>query len=77
MVVSGDYCAIVCDKNKITLDDFYKWNPGVGVGTCDSLQLGAYVCVGYDARLDPDAGIKELRQVRSSPTPTPGPVLLP
>jgi LysM repeat protein len=44
-VVSGDGCWAIADTNKISLDDFYKWNPGVK-SDCSALWLGYYVCVG-------------------------------
>ncbi|MCJ1468156.1 hypothetical protein MMC07_006784 [Pseudocyphellaria aurata] len=45
-VQAGDGCQAIVDKNStFTLDDFYSWNPAVG-SSCQSLQLGYYVCVG-------------------------------
>ncbi|KAK4153834.1 hypothetical protein C8A00DRAFT_33378 [Chaetomidium leptoderma] len=38
-------CAGIADYNKISLDDFYKWNPSVGKG-CENLWLGYYMCAG-------------------------------
>ncbi|KAM7192209.1 hypothetical protein V8F33_008483 [Rhypophila sp. PSN 637] len=45
-VVAGDnlYCADIATKYKITLANFYKWNPGVG-SNCGFLWGGYYVCV--------------------------------
>ncbi|KAJ6084471.1 LysM domain protein [Penicillium sp. IBT 16267x] len=43
-VVEGDTCASIASANGITLANFYAWNPAVG--TCSSLWLGYYVCVG-------------------------------
>ncbi|KAH8432867.1 uncharacterized protein LDX57_010497 [Aspergillus melleus] len=43
-VVSGDECGKIASKAGITLQDFLKWNPGVG-GGCESLWLGYYVCI--------------------------------
>ncbi|KJR85305.1 LysM domain protein [Sporothrix schenckii 1099-18] len=46
-VVKGDTCQkiVSSNKNKITLAEFYKWNPAVG-DDCSSLYLDYYVCVG-------------------------------
>lgn len=44
-IVSGDTCQVVATKAKITLANFYKWNPSVG-SNCQYLQLGVYVCTG-------------------------------
>ncbi|KAL1860491.1 hypothetical protein VTK73DRAFT_7292 [Phialemonium thermophilum] len=45
-VQSGDTCqAIVDEYGTFSLDDFYKWNKGVGDG-CTSLWVDYYVCVG-------------------------------
>ncbi|KAJ0361674.1 hypothetical protein COL26b_013648 [Colletotrichum chrysophilum] len=51
-VASGQFCADVASEYGIDLDDFYKWNPDVG-SDCRNLQLGVWVCVGYDERLVP------------------------
>ncbi|OLN88298.1 LysM domain-containing protein-like protein 2 [Colletotrichum chlorophyti] len=58
-VSSGQFCADVAGEHRISLDDFYTWNPDVGTD-CRNLQLNVWVCVGYDERL--------------IPTVTPGPV---
>ncbi|KAB5513030.1 hypothetical protein GE09DRAFT_1047301 [Coniochaeta sp. 2T2.1] len=44
-VSSGDACQKIADQFKITLQNFYSWNPAVG-SACSSLWLGYYVCVG-------------------------------
>ncbi len=44
-VVSGDTCQDISDKAKITLAQFYSWNPSVG-SNCQYLQLGVYACIG-------------------------------
>ncbi|KAL7621054.1 hypothetical protein AAE478_008366 [Parahypoxylon ruwenzoriense] len=44
-VVSGDGCWAIAEEAGISLDDFYKWNPGVG-SDCSALWLGYAVCVG-------------------------------
>ncbi|KXJ85378.1 hypothetical protein Micbo1qcDRAFT_128179 [Microdochium bolleyi] len=44
-VVSGDFCQMIADKFKISLANFYSWNPAVGK-TCSALWLGYHVCVG-------------------------------
>jgi LysM repeat protein len=44
-VVKGDGCWAISQTYNIALDDFYKWNPGVG-STCATLQLDNYVCIG-------------------------------
>ena len=43
-VVAGDGCWDIANAFGITLDDFYKWNPGVGTD-CSALWLDYYVCV--------------------------------
>ncbi|KAK2590531.1 hypothetical protein QQS21_011781 [Conoideocrella luteorostrata] len=45
VVQKGDGCYDIAQANKITLDDFYKWNPGVG-SNCEALWLGYAVCIG-------------------------------
>ncbi|KHN93945.1 LysM domain-containing protein [Metarhizium album ARSEF 1941] len=45
VVQSGDGCYDLAQANGILLDDFYKWNPGVGQD-CAQLWLGYAVCVG-------------------------------
>ncbi|EEP78778.1 predicted protein [Uncinocarpus reesii 1704] len=44
-VVSGDNCYDIAQKAKISLSNFYAWNPAVG-NTCSSLWAGYYVCIG-------------------------------
>lgn len=44
-VVSGDGCWAIANEYSISLDDFYKWNPGVG-SDCSKLWSGYAVCVG-------------------------------
>ncbi|KAK2746093.1 hypothetical protein FQN57_003433 [Myotisia sp. PD_48] len=43
-VASGDNCATIQTKYKISAADFNKWNPEVGKD-CKTLWLGYYVCV--------------------------------
>ncbi|KAL2821497.1 hypothetical protein BJX63DRAFT_417905 [Aspergillus granulosus] len=43
-VESGDGCQFISNEYGISLDDFYKWNPGVDSG-CSALWLGYAVCV--------------------------------
>ncbi|KAL2201647.1 putative LysM domain protein [Sarocladium strictum] len=38
-------CQGIADYNKISLADFFKWNPSVNSG-CTNLWLGAYACAG-------------------------------
>ena len=45
LAVSGDECATVASNARISLADFYAWNPAVG-STCEYLDLGYYVCIG-------------------------------
>ncbi|KAK0669897.1 hypothetical protein QBC41DRAFT_302021 [Cercophora samala] len=45
VVADGDGCWAIADKYAIALDNFYKWNPGVG-GDCGALWKGYAVCVG-------------------------------
>ncbi len=78
-VVTGDDCTKIATAGNVTLSDFYKWNPGVGVNTCTTLWIGAYVCVGYDSRLDPNVNPSVIgREVVGEPGPTrtPAPVFL-
>jgi LysM repeat protein len=44
-VVTGDGCWAIADTNKITLDNFYKWNSAVKTD-CSALWPGYYVCIG-------------------------------
>jgi LysM repeat protein len=44
-VQSGDGCWAIADMNKISLDNFYKWNPAVKTD-CSALWGQYYVCVG-------------------------------
>ncbi|KAL5332236.1 hypothetical protein BJX70DRAFT_384756 [Aspergillus crustosus] len=45
LVVSGDGCWDIAAQARITLDDFYLWNPAVG-SSCSGLWPGYYVCIG-------------------------------
>ena len=45
LVVSGDTCRDIIDNARITLAQFYAWNPSVG-SNCQYLQLGVYACIG-------------------------------
>ncbi|EFX06453.1 peptidoglycan-binding protein [Grosmannia clavigera kw1407] len=45
VVVSGDTCYAISTTYKISLDEFYGWNPNVGTD-CSALWLGYAVCVG-------------------------------
>ncbi|KAL4940189.1 hypothetical protein BDV06DRAFT_197177 [Aspergillus oleicola] len=47
-VAEGDQCGSIANDYDITLDDFYRWNPGVG-DACGSLWLEYYVCVGISS----------------------------
>ena len=38
-------CQGIADYNKISISDFYKWNPKVK-DDCSNLELGAYACAG-------------------------------
>lgn len=44
-VVKDDGCWAIANTYKIDLNDFYKWNPGVG-SSCGTLWVDNYVCVG-------------------------------
>ncbi|KAH8698612.1 hypothetical protein BGW36DRAFT_148853 [Talaromyces proteolyticus] len=44
-VQSGDTCVGIANDNKISLSEFYSWNPAVG-SSCQVLLTGYYVCVG-------------------------------
>ncbi|KAK4209330.1 hypothetical protein QBC37DRAFT_294816, partial [Rhypophila decipiens] len=43
LVKTGDTCDKIVAANKITLDNFIKWNTGVGGKACTSLWANAYV----------------------------------
>ncbi|KAF7558463.1 hypothetical protein G7046_g5707 [Stylonectria norvegica] len=40
----GDHCAKVCDENKVSRDDFKKWNPSVK-SDCSLVEKGVYYCL--------------------------------
>lgn len=44
LIFVGKYCYDLAQDNNITLDEFYKWNPGVG-DDCQYLQSGYVYCV--------------------------------
>ncbi|GKU06925.1 unnamed protein product [Fusarium langsethiae] len=44
-VVSGDYCYSICEDNKITQEDFIKWNLSVKKD-CSLVQKGLSYCIG-------------------------------
>ncbi|KAK3684115.1 hypothetical protein B0T22DRAFT_493669 [Podospora appendiculata] len=41
-VKTGDYCYLIATNNGITLDQLYRYNPGL---VCNPLQIGLVVCV--------------------------------
>ena len=43
-VESGDTCASIASKNRISVSQFTTWNTGLG-SNCQSLWLGVYTCV--------------------------------
>ncbi|KAF4340316.1 hypothetical protein FBEOM_5765 [Fusarium beomiforme] len=45
LVSKGGTCSAIASDSKISLADFYTWNPAVG-SKCQSLWAGYYVCVG-------------------------------
>ncbi|POR31926.1 Uncharacterized protein TPAR_07876 [Tolypocladium paradoxum] len=45
LVKSGDGCYDIALANKITLSDFYSWNPALN-GDCSGLYSDYYACVG-------------------------------
>ncbi|KAL2822655.1 hypothetical protein BJX63DRAFT_417677 [Aspergillus granulosus] len=49
MVATGDTCAAIAVDNRISLADFYAWNPAVGAD-CRALWGGYYVCVGVPGK---------------------------
>lgn len=49
-VQSGDSCDAVAKKNGISVDDFTKWNPGVGGTRCSTLWANVYACVNIIGR---------------------------
>ncbi|KAB8075217.1 hypothetical protein BDV29DRAFT_155828 [Aspergillus leporis] len=46
LVSRGQTCETVAYLNSISLDDFFKWNPDVGVPHCNNLLADYEVCVG-------------------------------
>ncbi len=68
-VASGDTCQAVATRNNIALTDFYAWNPAVGTRG-SVLQVGVWVCVGFDARLLAKSG----EGAHEMPEPTAPPV---
>ena len=44
-VTKGDSCDSIARKSNIPLDDFVKWNTGVGGKACSGLWLDTYVCI--------------------------------
>jgi hypothetical protein len=44
-VIKGDGCWAIADVNKISQDDFYKWNAGIG-SKCEKLYPDDFVCIG-------------------------------
>ncbi|KAJ5263471.1 hypothetical protein N7478_011076 [Penicillium angulare] len=47
-VVSGESCYSIAQTYRITLDEFYTWNPDIG-DDCSGLWLGYGVCVGISS----------------------------
>ncbi|PKS08453.1 hypothetical protein jhhlp_004835 [Lomentospora prolificans] len=45
-VNSGTTCAQIASANNISLDDFVRWNAGVGGRDCRDMWAEAYVCIG-------------------------------
>ncbi|KAH6871038.1 hypothetical protein B0T10DRAFT_611351 [Thelonectria olida] len=43
-VQSGDYCYKICEDNKISQEDFIKWNPSVK-SDCSVVEKGVYYCI--------------------------------
>ncbi|KAJ4302167.1 hypothetical protein N0V88_002303 [Collariella sp. IMI 366227] len=39
-------CQAIADYNKISISDFFKWNPKIANPACSNLMLKYYVCVG-------------------------------
>lgn len=46
LVKKDDTCDKIVAAAKITLDNFVKWNTGVGGKTCTSMWANTYVCIG-------------------------------
>lgn len=42
---SGDYCAKIASDNKLTLETFYDYNPGLDNPGCGNIQVGTNVCL--------------------------------
>ncbi|KAK2877143.1 hypothetical protein FQN49_001387 [Arthroderma sp. PD_2] len=64
--MAGDSCYDIAMSNGASLDDFYKWNPGVG-DTCGSLWGGYYVCVGVKGQPTKTSGSPTLTPTTPQP----------
>jgi len=73
LVVKDEFCQTVVDKEKISLENFYKWNSAVGTD-CKGLWLGYYVCVGVSGGTTttkkPTATTKKPTTTTKKPTTT-------
>ncbi len=71
LVTKGDSCRLIVDKfGNFTLDDFTKWNAGVGGLVCNNLWANAYVCIGITG---PIAGAPSATQTPAPAGSTPAP----
>ena len=73
LVESGDSCATISEKSRITVEEFLKWNPEVGGTACTGLWLDAYVCVsviGHEPTpTNPGNGIETPTPIQDGMTP--------
>ncbi|KAF5561912.1 hypothetical protein FNAPI_3459 [Fusarium napiforme] len=61
-------CDGIAKYDKISLENFYKWNPKIK-SSCNNLQLGAYVCVGVvESSTRPTSTTTTIKTTATSPT---------
>jgi len=71
-VKGGDGCGAIASAQRISLDDFYKWNPGVSVGDkCKTLWADVYVCVGVIGSSPQPSMTTSTRNPNGVATPSP------
>ena len=52
LVKSGDSCDAIVEEYDITLDEFYHWNPAVGITSRYYLIVADYMCVSVESMQD-------------------------
>lgn len=68
LVAEGDRCLDIAAGADISLENFYKWNEGMG-RSCTGLRLGNYVCVGVGGGTGPPATTTSSSHAIATPTP--------